>query len=260
MDLRQRKKLRFFLQISLGLHLALFLFMMLGQWIFPSSTELFQPSVQIDMVALPDIVKSSADLNIDTSLPIKDAPPPPPKPEPEPAPAEEEIALPTPEQKDKQAESDAKKALERLRNQKKKEQKAEDKRQQDLLQQREKDLKRFEETYRTAIKGNQLNEGTSMTGAMEATKNAYIGHVQSKLQANWALPVWLQSQGLRAVVVIYLDARGNIIRYQFSQSSGNDAFDNYVKGTLKNSSPFSPPPEEMAKILRNSGLGVKFPL
>lgn len=181
-----------------------------------------------------------------------------PEPKPEPKPRPDEMALE--KAKEKKAENDAKKALERLKAERQKEQRAEDKRREELVNKREEDLKRFEEAYRSAIKGNQTNQGTSSTGSMQETVNAYAGHIRERLHSNWALPVWLQDKGLRAVVRMYIDGRGNIVRYQFTAVSGNDAFDNYVKGTVQRSGPFAPPPEEMAKGLRNSGLEVQFPL
>jgi TonB family protein len=262
----QNQKLRRYVKVSLGLHAGFFALLLIGKFFGPPPTELLQPSVQIDMVALPDLVKSQNNPALDKTLPVKEAPPPPPPPpkeeEAEPAPEpvkpnrEKELAL----KREKEAESDAKKALDRLKAQKKKEEKAEQKRREELVNQREQDLKRFEETYRSALKGNQMNQGTSATGAMQETMNAYAGHIRERLHGNWALPSWLQGKGLRAVVRMYIDGRGNILRYQFTLSSGNDAFDSYVKETVKNSSPFAPPPEEMARGLRNSGLEVQFPL
>lgn len=90
--------------------------------------------------------------------------------------------------------------------------------------------------------------------------NAYAGHIRERLRQNWGLPVFLQDKGLRAVVRMYIDERGNILRYNFTSVSGNDAFDSYVKAAVKGASPLAPPPEEMAKGLRNSGLEVQFPL
>ncbi len=268
MENPQNDKLKRYLKISLGLHLGFFLALGLGNFVFPSKGMEFLPSVQIDMVALPDLVKSQDNSFVDKSLPVKDAPPPPPPPEqaskdedvmkkPEPEPKKDDaMAL----KKQKEAEREAKKALEALRNQKQKSEREEAKKRQELVNRREEDLKRFEETYRAAIRGNQVNDGDSSSGAMQATANAYAGHIREKLNSNWALPTFLQSKGYRAVVRIYIDARGNIVRYFFTQYSGNEAFDNYVKASLQNSTPFAPPPEEMAKGLRNAGLEVQFPL
>lgn len=238
---------------------------MVSGWVFPGRQENFLPTVQIDMVALPDQVKAADQPALDPTLPVKDAPPPlapPPEPEasadsmPEPPDRRAEMAL----QKERDAQKEAKKALERLRQQVKRDQKAEDRRREELIERRQADLKRFEEAYRSAIRGNQTNQGTSMTGEMKATMNAYAGRVVEKVRSNWALPAFLQGRGLQASLRIYIDARGNLARYQFSRMSGNEAFDNYVKGAVQKSSPFAPPPEEMARGLRNSGLELDFPL
>jgi outer membrane biosynthesis protein TonB len=267
MEWNQRAKLRRYVKISLGLHAGLLVLMVAGKWIPLGKREMFLPSVQIDMVALPDLVKSQDRPPVDTSLPVKEAPPPPPPPAP---PEEERMAAPKPpppapdKQKElaqrKAAEREAQRALERVRTQLRRDQQETQKRTQQALNERQRDLKRFEETYRAALRGNQLNEGTSASGEMQAAMNAYFGHIREKLQSNWALPVFLQSQGLRAVVRVYIDGRGNIIRYQFTQTSGNDLFDEYVKGAVQRSTPFSPPPEEMSRGLRNAGLEVQFPL
>lgn len=258
-----KKRLNRYLKISLLFHGLLFLAMIASSFVFPHQSMLFLPSVQIDMVALPDLVKNQEAPTPDLSLPVKEnAPPPPPPAKAEPdemkAPAEKAEKSPVPEKKLKE---DAKNALERLREmQKKKTAKEAQKEREELLTERQKELKRFEETYRSAIRGNQKNEGTSSTGDLQTAVNAYAGHIREKLNSNWALPVYLQSKGLRAVVRMYIDGKGNILRYQFTEPSGNDVFDNNVKGALQRSTPFAPPPEEMAKGLRNSGIEVQFPL
>lgn len=262
----EQKKIKRYVAISFWSHIVLFLLFSIGQWISPKPM-LFQPTVQIDMVALPDQVKQSEPQPIDTTLPVKDKAPPP-KPEPEEQ-KDDSLALEKPDPnklalekaKKKEAEDRAKEALRKLREQaKKNERKEEQKRQQALLDKKKEDLKRFEEAYRSAIRGNQTNQGTSASGEMQATMNAYAGHITERLRNNWSLPAWLQSQGLRAVMRIYIDSRGNVMRYQMMRSSGNDTFDEYVKGCVQRSTPFAPPPEEMATGLRNSGMEVLFPL
>lgn len=267
MDNPQKDKLKRFAKISLGLHLGFFALLTVGNFVFPSKGIEFQPSVQIDMVALPDLVKNQENALIDKSLPVKDEPPPPPPPPP--AKDEEVMAKPEPvEKKDdsmalkkqKEAEKEAKKALEALRNLKKKNEREESKKWQELAEKREQDLKRLEELSRSARKGNQLNDGDSSSGDLQTTANAYYGHIRERLNGNWALPAYLQGKGFRAVVRMYIDARGNIVRFTFTQYSGNEAFDNNVVLSIKESTPLAPPPAEMANGLRNKGLEVQFPL
>jgi colicin import membrane protein len=260
----QQLKFQRYVKYSLILHGMLFALFFMGDWIWPSSkSPLMMPTVQIDMVALPDQVKSQSPPVLDTTLPVKENPPPPAEP-----PSEKDLAMPVPDPPKRDTQADAKKALERLRanvqkeraQETAKEQREKARQRQETLEQRQRDLKRFEQAYRAAIRGNQTNQGSSATGAMEATLNAYAGHITDKLRSNWALPAYLQGRGMRAVARIYIDGRGQVVRFQLVQSSGNEVFDEYVKGSIQRSSPFAPPPADMANGLRNSGLEVIYPL
>lgn len=260
----EKQKTKRFVKISLILHFSLFALLLIGNFVSPPAM-LIEPTVQIDMVALPDQVKSQDNPALDPALPVKDLPPPPSQKAPEPEP--DEVALPEkPEKKvhdtkkELEAEKRAKSALEKLREQMKKDKQAEAKKRQQELDQRQEDLKRFDQAYRSALKGNQTNQGTSTTGSMAATLNAYAGHITDRLRSNWNLPAYLQGKGLRASVIMYINPNGQVSRFVLKQSSGNEAFDDYVIATIKRSNPFAPPPEEMAKGLRNSGLEVLFPL
>jgi protein TonB len=261
MQEQQKKKQKRYFLISFGLHLGLFLFLAISSFVMPHDAQLILPSIQVDMVALPDHVKGDTPV-IDPTQPVKEQEPPPP-------PEEKEVAKPAPKaaddspmalEREREAEKRAKQALERMRKQMKKEQAAESKKRQELLEKRQADLKRFEETYRSAIKGNQANQGTSASGALGEVTNAYTGHVMDKVRSNWGLPAWLQSQKLRAVVHIRIDSRGNLISYNLTESSGNQIFDDYVTASIKKSNPFAPPPQELAPTLRNPGMEVLFPL
>lgn len=262
----EKKQKRYF-TISLAVHLGLFLSLAVGGLIFPHKIDLQLPAVQIDMVALPDQVKQETPSQVDTSLPVKEDAPPPPEKEPEPEPEPEPIAIPEkkkPEPKKeapkKDTQKQAKSALERLREQVENERKEEERKKKEALERRKNDLKNFEEKYRAAIRGNQKNEGTSATGQLQSTMNAYYAHVRDRLAQHWALPPYLQTQGLNAVVRIYIDNRGNVARMNFVKSSGNENFDEYVKGAINRGTPFAPPPSEMAGDLRNRGIEVGFPL
>lgn len=238
---------------------------MLSQFVFPSKAILFNPSVQIDMVALPNQVKEANPEAIDKSLPVKDEPPPPSKPEPQeeepeavPIPEKQKAAEPTIKNK-KEVEKRAKSAVEKLREQMKKEREEIEQKKQEELSKREENLKKFKEKYRAAIRGNQTNEGTSLTGDMQATVNAYGGAVVERLKPNWNLPVYLQSKGLRASVRVYLDGRGYLVRYQMSQGSGNDAFDEYVIKTIKAAIPSPLPPRRWQEACEILASRYRFP-
>jgi len=270
MAIEQKKRLALYLKYSLIGHLVLFVLVILANLAFPDEVKIFMPSVQIDVVALPDLLKNQA-TPTDLSLPVKNQTPPPPsesevkKEENNPAQMEAPQPEPKPSKKSEVAENkklkeNTKTALDRLRNLQKKKQQEERKAAQENLNKRQEDLKKFEETFRQALKGNQLNSGSSVTGSMQDAANAYFGHIREKLYNNWGLPSYLQGKGLRAEVAIYLDEKGNLIRYRFTQFSGNEVFDNNVKAAIQRAAPFAPPPDELSKVLKNSGIGLQFPL
>jgi outer membrane biosynthesis protein TonB len=120
--------------------------------------------------------------------------------------------------------------------------------------------KEFEARYRSALKGNQINQGTSTDGDLETVRDAYVGHIVERVRSNWSLPTYLRTQGLRASVIIYIDERGRIYRHVFRQSSGNEQFDDFIRTTLARSSPLAPPPSELAERLKQSGMELLFPL
>ncbi len=272
-DLRVKR----YLTISFGLHIALFLSFGVGA-LFAPKTLTLAPSVQVDMVALPNQVKGEEPPEVDLTKEAKpkaEEPPPnveasveePPEPEKPAEPDPDQLALEQEkkEKERKRKELDAKKraaeALKRMKDQAEKDRKEEEKKRQDALAKRKKDLEEFNKKYREALRGNQLNEGNSATGQVgQAVVNAYQGHLLDRLRKNWALPQFLQSKGYRAAMIIYLDSRGNVVGKKFTRTSGNNMFDNYVEEAVNNSSPFQPPPAEMAGGLRSAGVEVQFPL
>jgi colicin import membrane protein len=268
----QGKQLKHYLVVAAILHALLFSTFFVGS-LFTAKPLVFQPTIMVDMVALPSQVKNADAPPPDLSLPVKpNTPPPeekPPEPEektakPEPdemkapeKPAEDEMAL------EKKKAADAKKraaeALKRIREEAKKERLADEAKKKAALDKRKADLKAFEQKYRDAQRGNQLNQGTSITGQMQATLNAYVGSVTEEIRSHWALPSYLQNQNYKASIVIHLGPRGNVERMEFTRTSGNSGFDNNAEGAIRQSK-FFPPPAEMANALRNSGIEVKFPL
>lgn len=275
------RRVKRFVTISFALHIALFLSFGIGS-LFAPKTLVIAPAVQIDMVALPNQLKGEEPPEVDLTKearPNVNEPPPnveakvenPPEPEPEP-----KVSEPDPDamalerekkEKDKKRkeELDAKKraaeALKKMKAEAEKERQEEERRRQEALAKRKKDLEDFNKKYREALRGNQKNEGNSATGEVgQAVMNAYQGHLLDRLRRNWALPQFLQGKGYRAVMRIYLDARGNVVGKTFTRTSGNNMFDNYVESAVDQSSPFAPPPAEMASGLRSGGVEIQFPL
>jgi outer membrane biosynthesis protein TonB len=258
----QRKRIKHYVTVSVVLHALLFTCFTLGS-IFAPKPLVMIPTIMVDMVALPSQVKNNDAPPPDLSLPVKpNAPPPPeeklPAPKEPEKPAVDEMALE--QKKESEARKRATEALKRIREQAKKDRLSDEQKKKTQADKRKADLKAFEQKYRDAVRGNTKNEGTSLTGQMQATLNAYVGSVTDKLRSNWALPSFLQNQKLKASIVIHIDSHGNVVKMEFTRTSGNQLFDNYAEKAVSSSSPFFPPPAKMASGLRNSGIEVKFPL
>jgi colicin import membrane protein len=277
----QELKRKRYVTVSFVLHILFFLSFTVGSYFAPKTMTL-SPSVQIDMVALPDQLKNQQQPDVDMTKPVKENPPPAPPPEPEPeAKKPEPVAEPEkPSEPDpdlmalekekqklkkKKIEDDAKKraadALKKMKEQAKKEQEAEEQKRREALDKRKQDLKAFEEAYRKAQRGNQKNSGDSATGEVnQGVLDAYQSHMLSKIRANWGLPAFLQGKNLRATIRMHLDARGNVIKMEFTKVSGNNMFDGYAEGAIRQASPFAPPPAELAPRLKSEGVEVAFPI
>lgn len=251
---------------SLILHGLVLGFAIVQALVFPTSQQTrHAPTLRVDLVGLPDQLKTETrPTATQTETPVT-APPAETKKAPErpkePVAVEDSrgtrartkpvVSKKTPAKK---PESSANHRQERL---------------QDALA-RAKALARVREAYApqkhagvqgAAIKGNQVSAGTTLTG--EARENAeahYYDTLRDRLIENWALPVWLSRQNLRAQVQVRLDARGRILLMRFRQSSGNTKFDEEVQRAIRASEPFPPPPAPLQRWVASEGVQIGFPL
>ncbi len=238
-------------------HAAFILFILIKSLVFPSKPAPFVPTLRVDMVGLPDVLKKD----------LKSAPPtqgmkeiaealkraeqdakrikPLKLPDPVEKTAPDELVLKPKATQDDAARSkrlknamDRIKALERIKGE------AGDK-----------------PSRQEIVKGNQISKGTSLSGdAKEAAEASYYDHLRDRLQENWALPVWLARQDLQAQVQIFVDGRGRLREFRFVKTSGNTQFDSAIKKALEESQPFPIPPQEIAGSVLSDGVLVGFPL
>lgn len=113
----------------------------------------------------------------------------------------------------------------------------------------------------TVVKGNMLSPGSSVSGeAKEASAASYYDTLRDRLQDNWTLPAWVARLPLDAQIKIYLDHQGRLKSFKFIKPSGNEQFDDAIKRALEESQPFPPPPEALKTMLSNEGVLIGFPL
>ncbi|MBU6376120.1 MAG: cell envelope integrity protein TolA [Bdellovibrionales bacterium] len=260
------------LKLSFSLHAAIAVLIILRSLVFPGEPKQYRPALRVDLVGLPDILKSDLS-KISPSLPPQES-----APAEEPAPSKPAATV----EKTEEAQPDEmvlKKKTESIteRNRKKIEQLVkEEKAEQDRERKMQAALARMKSLARVRsqvagqdtrqesgvlIKGNQISKGTSLSGeASEKAELSYLDLVKSKLQETWELPVWLSRQNLSAKVEITIDNRGLVRTMRFLKPSGNMQFDEAVKRTIAQSQPFPRPPKDDENSLLVHGISLGFPL
>lgn len=91
--------------------------------------------------------------------------------------------------------------------------------------------------------------------------DAYLTEIYNRIRGNYIIPDIInekQRKELQAIVVIYIDPTGRLIKTEFEKKSGNPHFDNALLNAIKKSSPFKPPPKERTKEYRTIGIGINF--
>ncbi len=241
-------------------HLALGIAIILKSLVFPSEPIVYTPTLRVDLVGLPDILKK----DLKQPLPLPEIEPEKPetaKPkEADPVLAEaadpDEMVL-KPEKRKKKDETKAK-AKEAT----------DDKKRSDRINSalaRIKALNKITnmmgEEEPAPIKGNKISKGTSLSGdAKESDEASYYDLIRDRLQQNWGLPPWIQRQNYSARVQVFIDQYGKIRSFKFIKPSGNEQFDSEVKRTLTVSEPYPVPPAELRNSVLSNGITIGFPI
>ncbi|RYZ58469.1 MAG: TonB family protein [Proteobacteria bacterium] len=79
-------------------------------------------------------------------------------------------------------------------------------------------------------------------------QNKYRGYLIGIIRRNYALPTTyqLQKSDARATLAIVIGATGELMQAEIQQSSGDSVFDDYCVRAVNKSSPFNPPPANLA--------------
>jgi colicin import membrane protein len=243
------------LKWSAILHVLALLAIVIKSTVFPGTPTPYVPTLRVDIVGLPDILKkdlkdvsSTKEVSDILKKAEQDAAKIKPKKLPpiaktEPVEPDDMALKPKPaDSKEKAREKrlhDAMAAMDRIK----------------AL------AKLARETSAPQIKGNKISKGTSLSGdAKESDQQNYYDSVLSRLRENWALPMYLSRQNLSAQVQICIDARGRLHSFRFVKGSGNTQFDDAVKRALEESAPFPVPPGEVAFNVLVNGIIFGFPL
>lgn len=250
--------------ISFLIHGCIILMFTIKAILLPNETFEFEPSMRVDLVALPDKIPSA----------ISDSatPPEPPKPEEKVKPVKEELPPPpttqnkkveevkTPDgptvnlkKEDKDKKPKAESAINKIR-----ESMALDK-----IKQMLKDSKDTSKTQTAAqqatYKGNVLSPGTELTGLNKLQHESYSSELDRHVKKYWSLPEWLAHKPYSAQVRIYLNEQGALINAKIVKSSGVKEYDDSVLESARKASPYPPPPPKFKDIVAVTGILFGFP-
>jgi TolA protein len=248
--------------LSLGLkwsfigHGAILLLILVQTFVFPGKVSTYIPTLKVDLVGLPDILKkdlalpNQKQLNQEIQKVLKKAEQHTREVKPTKTVKElvqkDEMTLNHKATTEKTVEKKNKRALDRHKALSK--------------------IQEFSESETTPqkkvlIKGNKISPGASLSGeAREALEASYLDLLRDRLQENWTLPPWVARQNHAAQVQIYLDAQGHLHHLKFIKASGSAQFDEAVKRAVDASQPFPLPPKDLARSLLVDGILVGFPL
>ncbi len=251
-------ELKPYLKISLGFHLALFIFFGVKILIFPDLSDLDQDgTIKVDMVALPNLNDNKIVSKLEVKNPEAKVPeekkPEPAKDIPVAKPIEKTQVVQKKIEKKSEAEpkideSSAFAKLQELQALKK-------------LQEPSPDTEVVETTSvdDSAIKGNRLAVGDSITGVSRIYYDNYRQVLHKAVKNKWNLPAWIQDGNLFAEALIKITNTGHVTEIVLTTSSGNTMYDKYVLQAINEASPFPAPPDKFVNIVGIKGVVIGFP-
>jgi len=248
-----RYSLKSALTLSAAIHLAVFGFLFLKWIFFPSAPMTFIPTLRVDMVGLPDVLKKDLSRLEHLPLPKEEAPALPKKAEPkadvEPTSSKDILFKPKKVKSlpsEKKVENQMKSALNRIK----------------ALDKIKDDDDTPKSTSETAvIRGNKISPGTSLSGeAKEAIETSYFEKVRDQLLEVWTLPPWLARQNLEAQIQVTINGVGVVTGLRFIKPSGNAQFDEAVKAAISQAQPLPKPPKDILGLVGSQGILIGFPL
>lgn len=111
------------------------------------------------------------------------------------------------------------------------------------------------------MKGNAVTKGQSLSEhARETGEASYLDVIRDKLEANFAIPVWLKRLDPKARILLQITVTGSVLRLTFIESSGQPEYDRIVRQTVEDAEPFPAPDASIADRVADEGIVIDFPL
>lgn len=113
------------------------------------------------------------------------------------------------------------------------------------------------------LEGNKLSKGTALFGdTTDMANSAFVGYVQiipDKVKEHWKLPSFLKDQNLQCRIHVWIGSRGEILKTNIRESSGNSEYDSRALSAIK-AVTLAVPPAEIVTKLSSRGIILGFPL
>lgn len=228
------------------LHVGILAFLAIRVAFFPTEIKKMERSVRVDVVALPDKITAAEPLQEKSEN----------KPEPQPSPKLKKEIVEKAKPKEEPTVDLLKKEV--LKQKPKDLSKSQDSAI-DRLKSIAKIKAKVEQKNQQLIKGNVINEGSSLTGLMKLKHDEYLERLDNHIKSFWNLPEWLNNQNLKAIFRIRFNATGNLIDLTVLRSSQNEIFDQKAKESIEKSMPVPPPPDNLVDYYETRGLELRFP-
>lgn len=219
---------------SLGGHLGLVFIFTVKALVFPSEDIIFQDSIRVDIVDLPEkrkskIIEKRANQKKKTKPLRKKT---------------EKMVFKKKSNSKKNLDKKRRRALDRIR-----------------ASQAIDRIRDEQEVEKETIKGNVLKAGTgdALAPLHQRKFDNYIGILNRHVKEKWRLPQWLAEANLTAQAIIKIDEKGYITKKKIFKSSGNRQYDDFVLAAIEKSSPLPQPPELFLDLVRIDGIRLGFP-
>lgn len=123
------------------------------------------------------------------------------------------------------------------------------------LEQRQVDL--------TAAQARKEDTGQSPWGSNEGSDidpalMVYYNTLKKKINREWIISKGEFSEGLKTKIIVMIDANGNVLRTSYKVASGDGSFDDSALRALKKAAPFPIPPESIRDEALTEGFLIEF--
>ena len=88
--------------------------------------------------------------------------------------------------------------------------------------------------------------------------NPYFNTMKDMIKSYWKVPGWVNLDGLNTLILVKINASGDVYNIEITKQSGNPTFDNLAYNAVKNASPFPTPPVSLKDKLQD-GIILSFP-